>query len=95
MDSNAASTSELPVHGAQMRAPAFFIVLNRDFEIWPFFLDSSAIKKRPVFFLLISCLTSRFDDFIGDRREACSARWLQATSAGKSSRQEDEEIYTL
>lgn len=50
---NDASTSELPVHGTQMRAPAFFIVLIRDFEIWPF-LDSSAVKKG----LFSSCLFS-------------------------------------
>lgn len=48
---NDASTSKLPVHGAQMREPVFFIVLIRDFEIWPL-LDSSAIKNG----LFSSCL---------------------------------------
>jgi len=53
-----------------------------------------AIQKRPIFFLLISCLRSRFDEFIDDWREAWSARWLRATSTGKSRREEDEEICT-
>lgn len=49
---NDVSTSELPVHGAQMRAPTFFIVLIRDFELRPF-LGPSAVKKKKAYFLVV------------------------------------------